>query len=1112
MTCRCGCCEGVQAVTPVPVFNRPGLPALAYRTGTHPGFRESMLARLSSQRALGPLATREPDDPAIALLDCWALVGDVLTFYQERIANEGYLRTATEPESIARLGRLAGYRPRPPIASSTHLAYTLDPGAKSVIPAGSGSRNVPAEGRLPQTFETSEELVAREEWNTLAVRLTDPPEITTANVDDALTNLAVDGTAANLRKGDRLLFEFATGSGAPDRRARTVSESTVDFLAGRTDVTLVSSATPLGAFAAAVEDLAGKVDAAIRGGTPLKGAALEIVTDVLGPLFRLLTPALTPGEALGQPGTTGAGTVAWYLARLPEGAALAARGAGHALTGWLGGAVEDVVDAGQDLIGLAVRLARRSTPEMEQLRHLARSLACGDESGRKQPSCPDPFQATGLVGLTPVVPALRRGPSRPPRSTRQLETPVADLFRADSDVHPRLLAAADRRLAALHDAWKRQEITPPPALSGLVVLRTRATIAAADNPDHDLGDGDGHEPEHELGHHGDRAAVKRLLLDAVYDTILPGRPVLVGAADGVNTVVLVPDRVVPAQLDLKDLQHPDRSIAQVTVTSLEFDDPPGETVPTAKGTPLWGQGEPLTPLGDPVLDDVGQDVIDLAECYDGLRPGRWVIVAGERTDVPYTSGVQAAELAMVAGVSQRLDRTVDGAPALSDGQGPRTRLLLANALAYTYKRATVTIYGNVVAATQGETRNDILGNGDAGQAGQVMPLHLVAEQTPLTWTAADNPLGARNTLTTRVNGVAWHETDALALAGPNDHSYVLHTGPGGGESVAFGDGAHGARLPSGSENVTATYRTGAGSSGNVGPDTITQLAARPLGVRGVTNPLPATGGTDGDGPDDARAVTPLRLQALDRLVSVRDYEDFTRARAGIGKASAMKLFDGTREVVHVTIAGIGDVPIDPASDLFTMLQQALADFGDIGVPVRVAPRELRLLVLDAGIKVLPDYSWDLVQPAVRAALTAGFGFAARALGQPAYLSEAIAAIQGVEGVDYVDVNVFGDVAGDVTPIRLARLVDELTVAKPCVPSVRAHFEEVTYEVRRGDTLTSVTQRFGLHLDELATLNPSLESTELEPHRTLTVFRAVRPAQLAALPADVPEALTLRRIP
>src|SRR5215470_1024992 len=103
----CGCCEGVQALTPADECNRPGLPALHYRVGTHGQFLQTMQARLSTMvvqgvgsdgqtladfRPLQGLTTRDRGDSSIALLDAWATVGDVLSFYQERIANENYLR------------------------------------------------------------------------------------------------------------------------------------------------------------------------------------------------------------------------------------------------------------------------------------------------------------------------------------------------------------------------------------------------------------------------------------------------------------------------------------------------------------------------------------------------------------------------------------------------------------------------------------------------------------------------------------------------------------------------------------------------------------------------------------------------------------------------------------------------------------------------------------------------------------------------------------------------------------------------------------------------------------------------------------------------------------
>ena len=114
-----GCCEGLEQSTPLETTNRPGLKALAYRAGTHASFLATMEARLSaSDSALAGLSTRTATDPAIALLDAWAAVADVLTFYQERIANEGYLRTATERRSVLELARLVGYAVRPGVAAT----------------------------------------------------------------------------------------------------------------------------------------------------------------------------------------------------------------------------------------------------------------------------------------------------------------------------------------------------------------------------------------------------------------------------------------------------------------------------------------------------------------------------------------------------------------------------------------------------------------------------------------------------------------------------------------------------------------------------------------------------------------------------------------------------------------------------------------------------------------------------------------------------------------------------------------------------------------------------------------------------------------------------------
>src|SRR5712692_8437671 len=90
----CGCCEPVSGLTPLTIENRPGLSAIAYRIGTYTSFRQAMLQAIAGTPELAALKTRLSDDYAITILELWATVADILTFYQEQIANEGFLRTA----------------------------------------------------------------------------------------------------------------------------------------------------------------------------------------------------------------------------------------------------------------------------------------------------------------------------------------------------------------------------------------------------------------------------------------------------------------------------------------------------------------------------------------------------------------------------------------------------------------------------------------------------------------------------------------------------------------------------------------------------------------------------------------------------------------------------------------------------------------------------------------------------------------------------------------------------------------------------------------------------------------------------------------------------------
>lgn len=207
-TVDCGCCAGIDAATPRRLDNPPGLATIDYRVGRHGDFLESMRAHLARAEfpALAALTTREASDFTLALTDALASTLDVLAFYTERIANEHYLRTATERLSVREMARLIGYELAPGVAASTHLAFTLKsiPGAPVepiTIPVGTRVQSVPGQDEAAQSFETVVPTPARAEWNAIPVRASTPWQPAKGD-----TELWLDGLTTQLQPGDAILI------------------------------------------------------------------------------------------------------------------------------------------------------------------------------------------------------------------------------------------------------------------------------------------------------------------------------------------------------------------------------------------------------------------------------------------------------------------------------------------------------------------------------------------------------------------------------------------------------------------------------------------------------------------------------------------------------------------------------------------------------------------------------------------------------------------------------------------------------------------------------------------------------------------------------------------
>lgn len=1014
----CGCaCGGDWADG----ANPPGRDAVAYRHGSYATVFRRMRERLSAAdlpglRELTARSVDESVDPALALLDGWACLSHVLAFYNERAVNEAFLGTCTERRSALELARLVGYAPRPGVAADAYLAFTLedvDPEAELEVPAGTRVYTQPGPGETMQPFETDEPLTGRPRWNMLRPRLTEPQLIVTDEPKEEVPSPQVigkDGFAVwfrglvtGLGPGSVLLFDV----GDRTRRGLGVARVEPDTKLDRT-----------------------RVEFQPRGPEQATGAG-ELTPEVLEQLLRRPTVhAPGPNELELKPeqifGETSYAPLSLLGAAYPG------------LRANLGDALRGTRPEGGT--GAVTVYAMRITAAVHG--HNAPLYPHFSDSQRIE-YCEWNLQGTGPA-LPTKVPVIDEKP---------VPTTEPDPEAEDGGA----VVRAEAR-------------TPPPL------------------------------PVAELG-------ADQIALDAVYEGIRPDSLVAIRRPwrkDPAKPLLFAQDDV----FTVKGVQTVSRAAfnipARVTVLTLnrpwrpEPDPEKPMNFDLLRGVVVHALSEPLELAERPSPENEvcgGRIVLD--GYYPGLHPGRRLVVTGERSDLgdgnkdgqkdekaepAAIRGVTASELVMVSGVEHRAPTESRWATQ----EQVHTHVTLAEPLQYCYARGTVTIHGNVAHATHGESRAEVLGSGDAARALQVFPL----KQPPLTYVPAATPTGIRSTLEVQVNDLRWHEAPHPAAVAPGDREYVLRTDDDGATSVLAGLGA---RLPTGRDNVRAVYRSGLGAVGNVRPGQISVLASRPNGVAAVTNPLAATGGTDRDGLDQIRGRAPVGLSALDRLVSPGDFADFARAFAGIGKAvvsctrrekdaepEAVPCAGGQATELTLTVAGEDDAPLDRGSALLGNLEDALVRYGDLveekdgngnpvlrtrtdpKVTVTVAVRDALLIGLRAQIRLQPDFLWEAVLHRLRTALVARFGFPAREIGRPLDPGAVIATMQGVRGVDVVDLQRFGTIRISVG-------------GRPLAPAAVA---EAAHKLLGDEEVPGMPDVVGLGPSEIAYLSPAAAGTLL----------------------------------
>jgi hypothetical protein len=992
----CTCCRSGQPLVPVARDNAERLSAIAFRVGTFAAFRHSILHDFARVPELAGLRSRSDDDFTITLVDLWATVADVITFYAERIANETFIGTATQRDSVLRLVRLLDYELGGGAAATTLLAFTLEKDARLAIPVGTRVQSIPVATQKPQIFETRSPIKADARIN--ALRVTAPPRAIIPLGAGRRSEIVAPGAdsawaAANLSAGDSLVAVTPTVVANLTLEAVAINDDEVSvtwtqpaprdiesaslYRAGRT-FRLHGADAPAKAISATV-NAAGQTTFAEVNIDHTLAAGAQVSLDAVYPNMGPGALLLLIGSKAGVTGTQIVRIAAARQARMQlSGSPVAATVTQLDLEDPTGPiAAVDVTDVAtnvedlliRELLGGPIGLWAYEYPErlngpamlIGGRRVGPRTIEVGRQIvGKPKPGAPvDPalFESGRRV-------LLADGPGLPVSAA----VVGSGLFGSGMRFGPTMSDPAFVRNLGL-GAGQVQVL--PVLLSGAPTPPSRSSAEILVT----MGDGPPVVvqlrglPSGRLNRISWFTSVRRAIQTSLR-AAAPASPTFANARVGL--------------LDQRFVIIPGSPGDGVTVAGTAVDPTTADELGFGPGESTWLDAS----LSGPILSTAalgGELVVEV-----GLQPERTVQIPGSSiADVlgDLISGIGRAILTRVD------DRVLIIPPVPARPERSFIAVTLKPDEPVDLDGSSARLFGNVAPASHGETvRDEIVGDGNAAKAFQKFPLR----KKPLTKGPLAGSGGSSSSLEVLVDGVLWSEVPTLYDAGANAEVYRTRLADDGTTTVEFGDGRMGRRLPTGQANVVARYRTGLGSAGRVGAGAIATLLDRPTGLKSARNLLPSDGGADPQTLAAARDAAPRTVLTFDRIVSLQDAEALATETGEIERASAGWVWRGDRRVIHLTVAGPGGAPLSAAG--LKLVAARLDTKRDPNYGLLIDNVRRLAIKVSIQVEVDPRYVQADVVAAVRASVGAGLSFEGLSFGQTVAVSDVYALVHAVAGV------------------------------------------------------------------------------------------------------------------
>jgi len=141
-------------MTSTPVSTIPV--SIDYTSKDYYSLREEVIARV--QDRIPSWTATDPHDFGVALVEAFAYLGDIMTYYIDRAANEAFIDTATQRSSVINIASTYGYTVAGYSAAFTNLTFTNTATSSLTIPEGTIVSGDIISGDTVQTVEFTTEV------------------------------------------------------------------------------------------------------------------------------------------------------------------------------------------------------------------------------------------------------------------------------------------------------------------------------------------------------------------------------------------------------------------------------------------------------------------------------------------------------------------------------------------------------------------------------------------------------------------------------------------------------------------------------------------------------------------------------------------------------------------------------------------------------------------------------------------------------------------------------------------------------------------------------------------------------------------------------------------